>query len=60
MGCTGLYGAVLGCTRPYWAVLGCAGLYWAVLNGSQKMYVLFGLNHRLPEKMCDVTPVTEH
>ena len=72
MDCTGLHSAAHCCTGLHWAVLGSTGLYWTVLGctglclaanvryGSQKLYGLFGLNHHMLEKMCDVTPVTGH
>ena len=72
MDCTGLHSAAHCCTGLHWAVLGSTGLYWTVLGctglclaanvryGSQKLYGLFGLNHHMLEKMCDVLPVTEH
>ena len=67
--CYGLYWAVLCRTGLCWAVnvrdgaeMGDGGDWQRIARviGSQKMYVLFGLNHHLLEKMCDVTPVTEH
>ena len=37
-------------------------IFWqriARVIGFQKMYGLFGLNHHMLEKTCDVTPVTD-